>query len=261
MPDEHELDRTQAASQSHRDALRRQGNVARSGELSGAVLLLGVLLALQDLAPRVLESWQQLAMLIHGPRGISSLSLSGLSGMLKEAGWLVVGGVAPLLLAAIAVAILANIAQVGFLWAPAKLRPRLDAINTGENVARQFAGGRTGVVLVLNVAKLLLIGIVGWVAIRAELPRIIALQAAGASEVASAAGGIVLGIGTKLAAVLLLLGVLDYGWHRWRQEQQLMLTPHEAREHSRRTDGDPQLRLRLQRIARRLATDRARAVH
>ena len=76
----------------------------------------------------------------------------------------------------------------------------------------------------------------------------------GSPRLLTAAGGaIVFAVGLKLALVLLALGLLDYGILRSRYEQDLRLTPKEAREEARRMDGDPQIRARRRQMVRQRA--------
>jgi flagellar biosynthetic protein FlhB len=51
---------------------------------------------------------------------------------------------------------------------------------------------------------------------------------------------LVLWMTVKAAGALLVLGVIDYAWQRWRFEQRLRMTPEELREELRQQEGDPQ---------------------
>jgi flagellar biosynthesis protein FlhB len=67
---------------------------------------------------------------------------------------------------------------------------------------------------------------------------------------APAAGQIVFKLSWVLAAVLLILGVVDYGLRRWRFELMLRTTSQEQREDRRVIEGDPTARAQRRRIAR-----------
>src|SRR5207247_6488444 len=47
-----------------------------------------------------------------------------------------------------------------------------------------------------------------------------------------------------------LIGAVDYLYHRWRLEQSLMMSSQEMKEQLREDEGDPQTRARLRRLAR-----------
>ena len=61
----------------------------------------------------------------------------------------------------------------------------------------------------------------------------------------------------KIGAALLVLAILDYGYQRWRHEQDLKMTPQELREELKNLEGDPQLRARRKRLQRELAVERS----
>ena len=60
----------------------------------------------------------------------------------------------------------------------------------------------------------------------------------------------------KIGAALLVLAILDYGYQRWRHEQDLKMTPQELREELKNLEGDPQLRARRKQLQRDLAVGR-----
>src|SRR5690606_2862770 len=47
-----------------------------------------------------------------------------------------------------------------------------------------------------------------------------------------------------IASALLVLGVIEYAFQRWRYEQDLMMTDEELREELKELQGDPQLQQR-----------------
>jgi flagellar biosynthetic protein FlhB len=59
----------------------------------------------------------------------------------------------------------------------------------------------------------------------------------------------------KIGAALFVLALLDYGFQRWKHEQDLKMTPQEVREEMRNLEGDPQV------IARRRAVQRQLVLH
>ena len=61
----------------------------------------------------------------------------------------------------------------------------------------------------------------------------------------------------KIGVALLVLAAVDYGYQRWRHEQELKMTPQELREELRNLEGDPQLRSRRKRLQRELSVKRS----
>ena len=55
---------------------------------------------------------------------------------------------------------------------------------------------------------------------------------------------------------LFVLAMLDYGFQRWKHEQDLRMTPQEVREEMRNLQGDPQVIARRRSVQRQLALNR-----
>jgi flagellar biosynthetic protein FlhB len=58
---------------------------------------------------------------------------------------------------------------------------------------------------------------------------------------------------------LLVLGILDYVYQRWRMEKSLKMTKQEVRDEMRQTEGDPKVKARIRSIMRDMAAKRMMA--
>jgi flagellar biosynthetic protein FlhB len=215
-------------------------------------MILGTLFALEAFGPRVLASWLSTAEALMGAPHLGRLSPAGLWPVVADTTWNAAVSLLLILLLVMALAVLANLAQVGFLVVPRRLALRLDAVSPIGNLARIFSG-RSLCGAAAGLMKLAAVAGAAWLAVRREIPALVMLQTLPIHEAVAAGGAIVMSVGLKLAIVLLALGLLDYALARWRWEQDLRLTPQEAREESRRMEGDPQMRTRRRQVARQCA--------
>jgi flagellar biosynthetic protein FlhB len=76
---------------------------------------------------------------------------------------------------------------------------------------------------------------------------------------ATQAGHLILGLGLKLAAIFVVLAVLDYMYQRWQYRQDLRMTKQEVREEMKRMEGDPLIREQRRHIQRQMAMRRMSA--
>ncbi|MDD4890293.1 MAG: flagellar biosynthesis protein FlhB [Phycisphaerae bacterium] len=254
MAEEEIGEKTEQPTQQRRQESRKQGQVAKSSDLTAALCLLGGVLTLNLLGPRILRELIGLTGNMLGPAGASlrpdSMIASARVGFGTAANVLL-----PLVLAVAATAMAANIVQVGFIasWHP--VAPDFNKINPLAGFGRLFSR-RNLVKLLVNVGKVVLVGWVAWAIIAGRLDQIVGLMhhdfwtgLAGAAELT-----FVLAI--RLSLVLLVLALLDYGYTRFQHEQDLKMTRQEIREELRRMEGDPLLRARRLRVARQLAMQR-----
>jgi len=64
---------------------------------------------------------------------------------------------------------------------------------------------------------------------------------------------LILAIGLATAILLVVLGVLDLAFQKWKQKQDLMMTKQEVRDEQKDTDGDPQIKARIRKLQNELA--------
>ena len=239
-------DKTEAPTTHRRAEARRLGNVARSADLSAAVLCLGAVLLLQHFGPGVARAFEIL--LREGLSAPSAVTSPG------RIGYVLVSAVAPVMAGMVILASVAHLAQGGFIF---RFRPQ--AIDPAKGLSRMFSG-RSAAQLTGNVIKLLVVGVVAYVAARGRFDEIVALQSRPLADVAAAAGSLVIAVALRVAAVLLVLGVVDYAYQWFRHERELRMTRREVKEEQRRVDGAPETKQRRRQAlanAQALQLDRA----
>ena len=227
-------DKTQPPTTHRRAEARRLGNVARSADLSAAVLCLGAVLLLQHYGPGVAKAFQ--LMLSEGLGATSAISAG-------RVGYLLGSAVAPMLIGMLIIGTIAHLVQTGFLF-----RFRVQPIDPAKGLERMFSG-KSVAQLAANVLKLALVGLVAWLATRGRLGEIVSLQNRAFGDVAAAAGALVIAVGLRAAAVLLVLGICDYAYQWFRHERELRMTRREVKEEQRRNDGAPETKRRRRHAA------------
>src|SRR4051812_43398877 len=121
-------DKTEAPTPRRRQEAREQGNIARSPDIVAAALLLGVMYTLSVTGPNVVRALRSLMAYVLSPSGLTSQA-SDLGKMCVIAAKAIGTALAPLLLAAMGIAIVANLLQVGLFFSTKRLQPNLAALN------------------------------------------------------------------------------------------------------------------------------------
>src|SRR6202008_4884901 len=131
-------DRTEKATPKQRDKARRKGQVARSADLNGAVVLLAAFGALTAFGPMMVERMRNV--LAEGLIQLSQpdlVSAQGIGQLMTTAGLNVVAAFTPVALACLIAGVVASVAQVGFRGAPEALKPdpkRLNPVQGAKNI-------------------------------------------------------------------------------------------------------------------------------
>lgn len=255
MADEREEDRTEPATPRKREEARSRGHVARSADLSAAVVLLAAVLALElfgggfvgGLAGGLRDVLGRLAEF----QGDGDTLLPQFGGAFAAA----FGGFWPLILVLVAAALVVGLAQVGFLFTGEPLKPDLERLDPvagfGRMVSLRAALRGAG-----GVLKLAAVAVVAAWTLWGERARLLELGARPFEEILGTSAALSLALAWRMAIALALLGALDYGWQRWRHEQDLRMSKREIREELRRYEGDPRTKERRRALQRRLALGR-----
>lgn len=248
-------ERTEQPTGRRREEARRRGQVARSADLTAALLLLGAL------GVHSLGAGQFLAGSLEVfRRGLSPGPLSELTP--DAAVELMVRSVAtavhlawPLLVIPTVVAIGAHLAQTRLALSTEALAPQWSRIDPLAGFGR-LVNGRSLVELLKSILKLAAVGSVAFLTLRADWPLLLTLGRGGGAATLVALGQVVWDLWLRIGLAFLLLGSLDYAYQWWQHEKRLRMTRDEVREETKQTEGDPLLRGRIRSLHRRMATRR-----
>ncbi len=248
-------DKTESPTPRRRQETRRRGQVARSQDLTAAVLLLSGFLALSFLGPAI---WHSLLAMTRA--GLTAEPPILLDDVLPFAGAVAVETLmrlGPFLLILFVAMLLALLAQVGLLFTGQPLVPSLSKINPLNGLKRLFSV-RSVMLVVANTGKLLVVALVAYVSMSGSAAAIIHAFMFGFHEVFGLGSSLMFELGMRLSAALLILALLDYAWQRHRHERDLRMTKEEVKDEMRSMEGDPLLKRRRREVQLQLAMQRLR---
>ncbi len=250
-------DRTEKATPKRREQAREKGQVARSADAGGSLVMIAALFGLSILGPGIAnagaESFRRILAGIADPA--KATSTAGLEELLHEVLQTMLVTVGPIAGICVATGVLAGVAQVGFHPSTKALAPDFRRINPISGM-RNLLGPNTIFEALKAIAK---VGAVAGVAALALLP--------GMGDLASQVGlspaalGKVLGskamsIAQHAAFAYLAIGVIDLTWQRLRHNKQLRMTKQEVKDELRQYGVSAEVRGALRR--RQMQAARAR---
>jgi flagellar biosynthesis protein FlhB len=227
-------DRTEKATPKRREQAREKGQVARSSDASGSLVLVAGLLGLSLMGPGIAnaaaQSFRQILAGIARP-GVAT-SQAGLEELMHEALHTMLVTVGPIAGICLATGLLAGVAQVGFHPSPKALGMDFRRINPISGM-RNLLGPNALFEALKAVAK---VGAVAGVAALALLPSmgnlasLVGIQPAALGIVL---GGKAMGIAQHAAFAYLAIGVIDLLWQRRRHSKQIRMTKQEVKDEVR----------------------------
>ena len=253
---ENNFEKTEQPTPRRRAEAREQGNVARSTDLTAALSLMAAVLLLYVLGMKVLAAMRTVTeAMLTSALADNPTRAHDVGPMLAYAGRVTVEAVAPLVLGLMAVALVATVGQVGFLITGKPLVPDFTRLSPLRGV-KNMTDVRAGVRLIMALLKVALIGALAAWFILGDLPRILSLGRLDLMPMFTEACGLIFALALKLAALLLVLAVLDFAFQWWKREQDLRMSRQELKEEMKRMEGDPLMKQRRTRVARQLAMQR-----
>jgi flagellar biosynthetic protein FlhB len=248
-------ERTEQPTARRREEARRQGQVARSTDVTSAAVLLGALGAFAMGGERFLR--EAITVIAHGVDQASRADLrpDQAIAMLIDAGVAVTRLAWPFLVVPAVIVIAGQLMQTRFAVAHDALSPKWNRLDPLSGLARIF--GRRGLFEAVKAfAKLAVMGAVGYGALRADWTRLLALGQGGPASIVATVAHVVLNLWLAVGAAYLVIAVLDYGYQWWEHERGLRMTKDELREEVKSTEGNPLIKSRLRALHRQMATKR-----
>jgi len=250
-------ERTEKATPKRRDEARRKGQVAKSQDLNGALVLLAGLLAMSLLAPHVVGTMED--SMRTGLAGLSDpqrlMTGAGLQALFSATLRSVALGAAPLAGVCLLAGVVANLGQVGLKPATKALVPdpkRLSPVAGFKNVF----GPRIVFESAKSIAKVAVVGAIVALALIPKLTELSSTVGASPAAIGAMLASMVLAIAQRAAIAYLVIGAIDYGYQRFRHERGLRMSKEELKEEMKQHGLPAEVKSALRR--RQLQAARAR---
>jgi flagellar biosynthetic protein FlhB len=248
-------EKTEAATPHKREEVRKEGQVAKSGEIGTTLIILVGFYVIKAALTFAIERIYNLARHILSQaaawNGTADYVYSLYLLVLKEA--LIV--VLPVFAALFVVGFAAQAVQVGFMFNLNLIKPQFNRINPLEGFKRLFSKRA----LVEFLKSVLKIAVVGWIVysqVRQRIPWLANLASVDITHSFLLISNSVFSVVQMIGMTLLILAVTDYFYQRWEFEKNIRMTKQEIKEEFKQTEGDPLIRSRIRQKQREIASRR-----
>jgi len=248
-------DKTEQPTPKRRGEAREKGQVARSRDLSGAVVLLTGLLSLMIWGPVLARKMMEMLRISLGQIRAGLVDPNQMSALFISFGLTLGGLLTPIFFTLSAAAVLGTYAQVGKVFSTTPITPDFGRLQLFKGFQRLFSPN-TFVELAKSLAKIALIGLVAYYSVKRELPDLLPLLDQEVGQVVLALIATSFRVSTRIVLSLLVLGALDYLYQRYQFEKNLKMTKQEVKDEMRQVDGDPKVKARIKSLMRQMATKR-----
>lgn len=249
-------ERTEQPTPKRLQDARRDGTIAKSMDLSSAVLLLAATLVVAIAFLPMLGRFKALleAVLLGDTLGnpVDPAEAQTVIEFVAIAGARIA---LPVLLATALVAYLSHFFQVGWLFSLKIIQPNLAKLNPIAGFKR--LAGVSGLFRAgMGIVKLAFVTVVVVLTIHQYADRIVVLAYLSPMGAMMSAAWMMMDLALRLLAVLLVLGVLDLLYQRWKHVRDLRMTKHQVKEEMKQTEGDPAVKRRRLRMQQQITMQR-----
>jgi flagellar biosynthetic protein FlhB len=247
MADEDKQSKTEQPTAKRRSESEKKSGPPRSRELTSALTLLTSFLCLYWTGGSMFGKMKEISAELLGEAGTYTLTRTSVySLMLKiiESLAFILG---PYFLVVSTVVMSVTILQGGWSFSPERLALSLDRLDPVNGIKKLFNKDALAE-LVKSILKLAIVGYVAYRTLRQETESLIFLGARDVPDILETFGQIAFKLVLHTGGILLVLGILDYFFVRWRFTQNLKMSKHEVKEESKESEGDPQVKRKMRSI-------------
>jgi flagellar biosynthesis protein FlhB len=223
-------DKTEKATPKKREDARKKGQVAKSADLTGAVILLAGLGTLSIVGPstwaKVMDATREVLVLVASPGVVDR---QGIGPLLGSAAMAFVGAVLPIAATCLVAALLIGVVQVGWKPSAEAMKPDLKKLNPLSG-AKNLFGTRAVFETFKNIAKVGAVGAIAAMAVFPKLDEIASVVGMPPAQLLQQLCSIIMGIAWKATAAYFLIGAIDYAWQKYSTEKKMKMDKQEVKD-------------------------------
>lgn len=248
-------DRTEAPTPKRLREARERGDVPRSKELANVAVLgcsVITLIASGGYMARTSLGWMHQALAFdpglvgHHDRMIKHTALMLGTSMLP---------ILPLIAVALLACFISPLLMGGLRFSGEALQPKFERLSPMAWLRRVY--GQEGMAeLLRSVLRILIVGVVGYFAMRSAMHSIPGLQRMPLESAISQGMGSMLKVLMWVVGAMGLLAAADAPYQHWNWAQKLKMTKQELRDEFKESEGNPEVKGKLKQIARQIAQKR-----
>lgn len=245
-------EKTEKATPKKRQESRNKGQVAKSVEIPGSLILLGAICCFVMLGPYLQQHITGMFSDIFMHRLDMNVTQQNVLDLLAFYMLEMVKFLAPIFLVVLVITFAAYYAQIGWLMTMEPLKPNFGKLNPLSGLKSMF-GMRTVVEFLKSMLKLLIIGIVVFLVIWSEKDEFLKLARVPVQEIFDFVASLTLRLGIFVAALLFFLAIGDYMYQKYEYEKSLRMSKQDIKDEYKNAEGDPLIKGKIRERQRRMA--------
>lgn len=237
-------EKTEEATPKKIEESRKEGTVAKSKELVNAAGVFALFLLLKYgisfYGTRLLEMFDKYWSMLN-VNLLNGFDIPAVLNLLNEMAKDILIITAPFLISGFLVTFL--VTKIQFKWkiTAKPMQPKLNKVNPLSGFKRIFSS-RSIFELLKSVVQVALIAYVAYSVLESHVNDLYLLYDITIAQALALMMDIVWSMGTRVSMVMLVIGIVDYAYQKYKYKQDLKMTKQEVKDEFKNTEGDPQIK-------------------
>ncbi|MEG1848640.1 MAG: flagellar biosynthesis protein FlhB [Lachnospiraceae bacterium] len=240
-------EKTEPATSKKLSDARKNGQVAKSKEITNALGLIALFLVMKlwigkigsDLMGMFQIVYNKIPELVTFTEG--EIPTAGMNAMIRGAMGQLLLIVLPFFLIGFVVAFLANYIQVRWRPTSKPLQPKFSKLNPIKGL-KKIISPNSLVELFKSIMIVLLIGYVVYDTLKDRFKDLFILYDISLNQAIALIGDIAINLGLKISYIYLILACADYLYQKWKFKDDMKMTKQEVKDEYKDSEGDPQIK-------------------
>ncbi|PID30774.1 MAG: flagellar biosynthesis protein FlhB [Candidatus Cloacimonadota bacterium] len=243
--DESGMEKSELPTSYKLEKAREKGNVPKSQEINSISVLIVSILSLYLYGPTIKSSLAQIMQGIILESSKIELNVESVRIYFLEGVGAVASIIMPVLLTIGFVAIVSNIAQIGFLWTTEPLVPKFEKFFDPKSFYKRFFSLDILVQLTKDLLKTVITTFVGYITIKEEIDNFMLLIDFTVVEIFAYATDVIMTLLIRITAVLVVLAILDKLYSSWKFTNDMKMTKQEVKEEQKNYDMPKEIKEKI----------------
>ncbi|TCS82954.1 flagellar biosynthesis protein FlhB [Tepidibacillus fermentans] len=248
-------EKTEKATPQKKKEARKKGQVAKTAELSSAIIFLLSFLLFYLSGPYLSKHILNIYRKFFNQYLLYDVTIDNIRplflGILSDLIWAIL----PIFAITLIGGLTGNLMQIGFMFISEPLKIKLDRLNPLEGAKRIFSK-RALVDLLKSIFKIIVVGYTTYAVLWDNREKLLSLYQFDLNGIVSIIGKLMLEIGLKSSVLFIVLSIFDYVYQRYDYEKNLRMSKQEIKEEFKKSEGDPLIKGKIKERQRQMAMSR-----
>jgi flagellar biosynthetic protein FlhB len=247
--------KTEQASQYKLRKARDKGQVGKSQDLSGTVVLIVGMIMFFLLTPFHVEAFQKQILTATKDFNFSELNSAGLTNVMNYTFKNYLIAVVPILASILIAGFAAAASQVGFHFSTEPLIPKLEKINPVEGFKRLFSLKGFMQTFIAALKMILIIAVTSSVLLN-EQNTMVLLNLDENPLIINKFASVIWELIIKASITLIIISVIDLAYQKWQFGEDQKMSKQDQKDEYKETEGNPEIKGKMKQIQRQAAQKR-----